>query len=70
MQDEDGQSQSDPAGEVAPFITFKNAVIIGVKLNIHDEISRIDMNEISQQDPYVVALSSTYGLDKVDSNND
>lgn len=47
MRDSDSASQSDPAGEVAPFITFKNAVIIGVKLNIHDEISRIDMNEIS-----------------------
>ena len=40
--------------------TFKNAVLVGVKINVFDFINSIDLNEISRQDPYVFNISSSY----------
>ena len=42
--------------------TFKNAVIVGVRINELDQINSIDLNEISHQDPYVFGISSPYTL--------
>lgn len=51
---------TERASEVENMTTFKNAVVIGVEINKFDFINKIDMNEISNNDPYVFNLTSTY----------
>lgn len=52
-------------------VSFKNAAIVGVRLNDIDCIKSIDLNQISHQDPYIFNVSSTYGIkDGQNNNND
>ena len=45
---------------------FKNTVVVGIKLNEIDVIRQIDLNEISQENPYIYNLNvaPSYGTQR------